>query len=103
MLVGILVYAVYCVWNESYFALNQKTNVAIVFFVLSGLLNLFIAFSGILGGSMIENGRFTEKFLNLEIGIIFLILMAVIVIRKMYNKIKDEAEDDDSAETEEME
>ena len=83
---GILVYGVYCIWNDSYFALNQKANVCIAFFTFIGLFNLAIAVTAILKGTMIENGRATEKFLNLECAILFLILMATMLIKKVYDK-----------------
>ena len=89
LLAGILVYAVYCIWNESYFALNQRTNVIIAFFTFIGLFNLAIAIAAFVGGTMIENGRFTEKFLNLGCAVLFLVLMVTMLIKKLRDRKAD--------------
>ena len=89
LLAGILVYAVYCIWHESYFALNQQTNVIIAFFTFIGLFNLAIAIIAIVRGTMMENGRFTEKFLNLECALLFLILMVTMLIKKLRDRKAD--------------
>ena len=90
---GILVYAVYCVWNDCYFALNQRTNIMIVFFTFIGLFNLAIAVTGIIRGTMIQNGRFSEQFLNLECAFLFLALMVTLVIKKIHDRRLTEDEE----------
>jgi len=92
---GLLVYAVYCIWNESYFALNQRTNAVIAFFTVIGLFNLVIAITAIVRGTMIENGRFTESFLNLECAVIFLVLMVTMLIRKICNRKANDPDGDE--------
>ena len=86
---GLLVYAVYCIWHESYFALNQRTNVVISFFTFIGLFNLVIAITAIARGTMMENGRFSTTFLNLECAVLFLILMVTMLIKKLRDRKAD--------------
>ena len=86
---GLLVYAVYCIWHESYFALNQRTNVVISFFTFIGLFNLVIAITTIARGTMMENGRFSTTFLNLECAVLFLILMVTMLIKKLRDRKAD--------------
>ena len=92
---GLLVYASYCIWHESYFALNQKTNAVLVFFTLIGLFNIALGISSIVDGSLVQNGIFETRFLNLECGVLFLILMVVLLVKRARDKKKDAADEDE--------
>ncbi len=60
-MVSATVYAVYCVWNDAYFALNEGGNhtamVSVIF--LLGISNLIMGLNAILDGEMLVDGMLT--------------------------------------------
>ena len=95
LLFGILVYAAYSIWNDCYFALNQKTNVMIVFITIIGLFNLAMAVSGIIRGTMVRNGQISAQFLNLEVSVLFLGVMITMVLKKLHDRRLEESADEE--------
>lgn len=94
-ILGVVVYAVYCIWHESYFALNQKRKTLLFCFALIGLVNLVIAICSMINGSMYQNGRITFRALNLICAIMFLILFAAMCLKMLVNKRAKNTEDDE--------
>ena len=88
---GILVYAVYGVWHECYFALNQKTRTVLISFAFIGIFNLVLGLDSLLSGTIIENGRLSFRVLNLMCAALFLILALTIVAKK----VRDSREESD--------
>ena len=89
------VYVLYCVWNESYFALNQNNKVIMITFVLIGLFNLVIGLGNLLGGRMIQNGKISASVLNLECAIMFLMLFATMLLKNIVDKRRGVSDDGD--------
>ena len=57
VMVGLIVYVVYCIWNDAYFALNEsKTKIAIIFFAIA-VVNIILCFMQASVGNMFVNGR----------------------------------------------
>ena len=83
MFFGIMVHVVYCIWNEAYFALNQKTSTVMIMFGSIFLLNLVVTILNILDGSMYHNGQFGPSFLNLMCTLMFLTLFVTVVLKKI--------------------
>ena len=95
---GLVSYAAYCIWNESYFAVNQKTTGVIIIFAFVGLLNLAIGIINIINGQMIVDGRITFRVVNLLCAVFFIVIFAVILLKRIANaksSSADEEEEDD--------
>lgn len=97
---GVTVYAVYCIWHESYFALNQRLTPLMICFVLIGLSNLLIGIGNLLKGELIENGIITFYGSNLLIALMFLILFGTICLKKISSKYIHNAASEDEDEEE---
>ena len=88
-LVGITIYAIYCIWNDGYFALNEKRTGLLISFGCCGLLNVLISIKHIKDGAIIENGAFTFRSANLFCALLFF----VIFIALLAKHIKDGKEE----------
>ena len=89
-LIGIVVYAVYCIWNEAYFALNQNANTLTVVFLAMGIGNLWMGIDAFAEGVAIQNEQLTLRSMNLFCGIMILIICGALIIKKV---CKDREED----------
>lgn len=77
IVLGAMVYAIYCIWNDGYFSLNENPRrVRIAFFAI-GVFNLALAFWSIAHGTVMEDGILTFRGANLFCGIMMLIICGV--------------------------
>ena len=98
ILVSIIIFVTYCVWNESYFAVNQNSMKTLIFLGVIGLLNLVISISNIYHGLIIVDGRLTFRVLNLLCTLFLLSIIVTTLIRKALNAklaASEEEEDDE--------
>ena len=94
VLLGILVYMVYCVWHESYFALNQNMRSIMIAFGLIGLSNLLISLFNLLNGTLVENGRLTFRIMNLLCSFLFFALFLTMLLKKIVSSKGDSADEE---------
>ena len=94
---GLITYAVYCIWHESYFAINEKTTRVIIFFAFIALINLVIGIINIINGQIIVDGRITFRILNLFCTVFFVVIFATMLLKRISNshKSSNEEEEDD--------
>lgn len=90
VLVGIGVYAVYCIWNDGYFALNEKRNLILVSFGVIGLINIAITIVHIISGHLFRNGNLTFRGLNLLCSILVLVIFLTLLIKEVRDGKEDE-------------
>ena len=95
VLLGILVYMVYCIWHESYFALNQNMRSVMIAFGLIGLSNFLIGLFNLLNGTLVENGRLTFRVMNLLCSFLFFVLFLTSLLKKIVSSKGGAAEDED--------
>lgn len=82
MLIGLAVYASYCIWNDGYISLNQSPKRIMIILAAGGILNLVCAAYRFQQG-MLENGKLT--FLNgsnLFVAVTALFLLAVFIAKR---------------------
>lgn len=91
--VGLFIFAVYCAWNEAYFALNQNSRFMIIYLSFIGILNAVIFVLNVIRGNVIENGKITMSFLNLICALFFLALFTVCAVKKAINAKEDTSEE----------
>lgn len=83
ILVGVAVFASYCIWNDGYFALNENRKSMLITFGLIGVLNLVIGIGNLASGEIIENGAFTFRCLNLFCALLFLVIFGVLLLKQI--------------------
>ena len=81
LILGIAVYAIYCIWHEAYFALNQKATTVMILFGCMGLFNLAIFVFRFLDSGV----PFGYHVLNLFCALLFLALFLAIFLKKRQN------------------
>ncbi len=90
VIVGGIVFAVYCVWKEAYFALNQKAGVYIVVFLVLAGYNLVIGIAAFLDGAAVQNNQLTLRSLNLFAGIMMLVICGALILKKVCKDREEE-------------
>lgn len=85
--VGICVYVVYCIWNDAYFALNEKRNRLLAVFIFTFALNLLCGIRNLLT----DEGDEVSGLTNLLISVMFCVIFLTLLLKK--KKDKKEAED----------
>ena len=81
ILFGVFIYGAYCIWNESYFSLNENPKRVVIVFVLIALLNFGVGYRGFCQGVLIEDGMLTVNCLNIFVGVLVLMLFFVMVVK----------------------
>ena len=98
ILLGILVYMVYCIWHESYFALNQNMRSIMIAFGLIGLSNFLISLCNLINGTLVENGRLTFRIVNLLCSFLFFALFLTMLLKKIVSSKGDSVDEEDDEE-----
>lgn len=81
-LLGICVYAVYCIWNDAYFALNERKNTILILFAVIAVINFGVGIMNIIIGTMFQYGKITFRGLNLLCGLVFIVIFLTLLIKK---------------------
>ena len=89
-LTGIVVYAVYCIWKDAYFALNQKASTLTVLFLVMGIFNLFMGINAFLEGTAVLNNQLTIRSMNLFCGIMILVICGALILKKVCKDREEE-------------
>lgn len=95
---GVLVFAVYCVWNEAYFGLNQKSSSVMIILAFIGIMNLFIGIMNYFKGNMFLNGKLSFGFMSFVCAFCFIVLFVTMLLKKISNKIDEEQERNEPVE-----
>ena len=95
---GLLSYVVYCIWHESYFAINEKSTRVIILFAFIAAINIVIGIINAIHGQIIVDGRITFRILNPLCAILFIVIFATMLLKRIVNSKNasaDEEEEDD--------
>ncbi|MCR4650002.1 MAG: hypothetical protein K5776_13100 [Lachnospiraceae bacterium] len=96
--IGLGVYVSYCIWHESYFAINEKSTRVLILFAFIAVFNLVISIVNFVNGWMIVDGRITFRVLNIFCTLLFLIIFAVLLLKRIANSRSASSDDDDDEE-----
>ena len=90
VIIALMVFAVYCIWNEAYMANNETP--ATVYLLLGGvgLLNLIVGVANTLHGELLIDGKLTFRVINLLMGIAFLVLAGTFAVRNRIDSRQEE-------------
>ena len=98
-MIGISVYAFFCVKNDAYIALNERAGVVTMFLVLIGLYNAFIFCIDLIPGKLLTNGVLSIRTANGIAAACTFFIVAVLLVKKIISSSKkdqdDEEEEDD--------
>lgn len=89
-LVGVGVYAVYCIWNDAYFALNVRARGLIIFFIFGGILNLILGIRSFMDETAVIGNELTFRSVNLFCGIEMLVICGAILLKKFCKDREEE-------------
>ncbi|MCR5801820.1 MAG: hypothetical protein K6G57_05755 [Lachnospiraceae bacterium] len=90
IIIAACVHAVYSVMNGAYIGLNTNVKTTFVAMVVIGAINILIAILAFANGFMIEDGMFGDQFLNLLVGLMFVIIGVATFIAKKKNAEAEE-------------
>ena len=83
IVIGVSVFASYCIWNDGYFALNENRKSLLIMFGFIGVLNLVIGIGNIFAGVIMENGAFTFRSINLFCSIVFIVVFIMLLLKQI--------------------
>lgn len=89
-MLGITIYVSYCIWNDAYFALNDKRKSIVLILVILGIYNLSVGINAFWKGIVLQNGQLTIYSLSFFCGIMMLVIGAVMLLKKICKDGKDE-------------
>ena len=81
IVIGVSVFASYCIWNDGYFALNENRKSLLIMFGLISTLNLVTGIGNVFAGVIIENGAFTFRSINLFCALVFIAVFIVMLAK----------------------
>ena len=89
LIIGVLVYAVYAIWNDCYFAMNEKRSTSIWIIAIVGIVNLIVGivnskiFSKVGNGAPFGIGISKTPLINLAVAVMFIVIAVTMVLKKM--------------------
>ena len=86
MYISLIIFAVYNICNEAFFAFNQKPVSYILIFSITTLCSGFSGISAIIDGSIIENGVLTLDCIGVISSIAFATILITMLIKIIINK-----------------
>lgn len=89
VLVSLIVYVVYAIFNDAYFSLNENFRRVIGVFIFITIFNFAIGISNFATGQAFVNGKFTVNAINLFCGFAFVVIFVAIIIKNMIDKTGD--------------
>lgn len=89
VLVGATIYAGYCIWNDGYFALNQRRGIILMLIGVGGILNLAFGIAAIVNGTIWINDQLSIRSMNLFCGIMCIVIWSIMLAK--YLKDRKEA------------
>lgn len=87
---AVVVHAAYSIWNDGYFSINEEPTKIIIVLSVIGVINLWIGIRHIVHGTIIEEGIVGMNAMNLICGIMMLLILSVLAIKKQCSKCADE-------------
>jgi hypothetical protein len=95
LFISLTVYAVYCIWHESYFAINRTGKGTMIMLAVICLMNLFISIVNGLSGLIVINGVPTFRILNVYCVIAFAIIFIAMILKKISIGLSESSEDEE--------
>lgn len=81
IVLGVSVFASYCIWHDGYFALNENRRKLIVVFGVCGLMNIVISIANIWNGKIMQDGALTFYSSNIFCALLFVEIFSMLLIK----------------------
>ena len=86
IILGCMVLATYCIWNDVYWGLNNDRKRYYIVFGVALVLNILPVYFNAIGGTLFENGRIGMPLLNIVVIIMMVIILSELLIKKIVEK-----------------
>ncbi len=83
IVIGVMVLACYCIWNDAYVGLNTNMKRYGVIMLIAGAINLASAIAAIAGGRMLVGGKLQAPFINMLCAIMLIAIALVLLAKKI--------------------
>lgn len=80
--ISIFVIAVYCIWADAYFGMNEDRKAIYKAYIILGVSNLLFGIMNICSGDVVVDGMLTYRCLNLLCTIMFAVIGILIWVRR---------------------
>ena len=91
IMVGVAVYAGYTIWNDAYFAMNEKRRMYIGLFAVITVINAVAGISNCVQGRVIQDGRLSGGgSVNLMCAVLFLVIMVMLLVKEIAARREEE-------------
>lgn len=87
---GVGVYAVYCIMNGGYFAVNEKQRRAMILLGIIALVNVISSVGLIHDKELVKDGVLTGRCANLACTVLFVVVFIAIAIKSIIDKKEEE-------------
>lgn len=88
--IAIAVFSVISIWKDANFGMNSDVKKYTVLYVVLGLFNGVIGIMAAVAGHIVEDGELQFPFINLGIGVLFLLIGIELVVKHNLNKAEEE-------------
>lgn len=95
IIVSILVFCVYSIWNGAYWGLNSNKKNYIIIIAVIGVVNVFIGVAAIMSDGLVVNGALSGAFVNLTCGLLMAVVLGIAWIKDRIDKASDNEEGDE--------
>lgn len=95
---GVIVYAFFCIMEDAYIALNERTGVVIATVSVIGVINAIIFCTDLFTGQWLIGGRLSMKSINGLCALVSLFIILFMILKKVRSSQKDREEDEDEDE-----
>ncbi|MBO5371355.1 MAG: hypothetical protein J6A75_01405 [Lachnospiraceae bacterium] len=95
IILAVVVYAAYAIWNEGYFSLNENPKRVMILFGVVSVINLASGITSIAEGSIIEAGKVTFRAMNLLCGLMMLFILGVLAVKNISRNRAQERQDEE--------
>lgn len=90
VLIQLLVYVTYAIWNEAYFSLNENPRKVMIVLAVLGFVNLLFGIWQMADGRFLENGVLTFRSMNFFIGIVMIIIFLVLAVKQICRRREED-------------
>ena len=90
VIIGLLVYVIYAIWNEAYFSLNENPRIVMIVLGFIGFVNLGIGIMRMVEGTFLTDGKLTFNSINFMLGIAFVIIFVILAAKQVVNKKEED-------------
>ncbi|MBO4289242.1 MAG: hypothetical protein J5865_03975 [Lachnospiraceae bacterium] len=86
ILIGLLVFVCYCIWNDGYWGINNDRKRYAIIFAVAALLNAIPIVGVIRDGTLYKDGKFSIQILNVMVLAMLIIVILVLAVKGLVDR-----------------